>query len=65
MAPLSRMWRTTARVSTPLMAGTRQSRSQVTQPPSALGESSRSTASRITTARAWTASDSCAPAETP
>ena len=58
MAPLSRMWRTSARVSTPLSAGTPQSASQVSQPPSACEESSRSTPSRITTARACTRSDS-------
>ena len=58
MAPLSRMWRTRARVSTPDSAGIPQSASQVSQPPSACGASSRSTPSRMTTARACTESDS-------
>ena len=63
MAPLSRMWRTSERVSTPVSAGTPQSRSQLSHPPSAFGESSRSTPSRMITARAWMRSDSmCAPA---
>jgi hypothetical protein len=63
--PLSRMWRTSARVSTPLIAGTPQSLSQVSQPDSACGASSRSTPSRMTTPRAWIASDSIASCDTP
>jgi hypothetical protein len=59
------MWRTSARVSTPVIAGMPQSRSQVSQPPSAPGASSRSIASRMITARAWIRSDSIASAETP
>ena len=63
--PLSRMWRTSARVSIPLMPGTPQSASQVSQPPSAPGASSRSIPWRMTTPRACTALDSIASAETP
>ena len=65
IAPLSRMWRTSARVSTPVRPGTAQSASQVSQPPSARGASSRSMPSRITTARACTRSDSMFSAATP
>ena len=65
IAPRSRMWRTRARVSTPLIPGTPQSPSQSSQPPSALAASSRFLASRMTTPRAWTRSDSIAAAETP
>ena len=65
MAPLSRMWRTSALVSMPDRAGIPQSASHVSQPPSARGASSRSTPSRMTTARACTASDSMWSAATP
>jgi hypothetical protein len=65
IAPPSRMWRTSARVSTPEIAATPQSRSQSSQPPSAPGEPSSFLASRMTTPRAWTRSDSIATAETP
>ena len=65
IAPLSRMCRTTARVSTPASPGTPQSRSHVSQPPSAPGASSRSIPSRMITARAWMRSDSIASADTP
>ena len=59
------MWRTSARVSTPVSAGMPQSVSHVSQPPSATGACSRSTPSRMITARACTSFDSMAPAETP
>ena len=59
------MWRTSARVSTPVMPGTPQSSSQSSQPRSALGASSLLTASRMIAARAWTRSDSIASALTP
>ena len=65
MAPLSRMCRTSARVSIPESAGIPQSSSHVSQPPSACAASSRSIPSRITTARAWTASDSMCSSATP
>jgi hypothetical protein len=65
IAPASRMWRTSARVSTPVIAGMPQSISQSHQPRSASGASSRLTASRMIAARAQTASDSIAPCETP
>ena len=65
IAPRSRMWRTRARVSTPPIAGTPQSASQSSQPPSAVATSSPFLASRITTPRAWARSDSIAAAETP
>ncbi len=65
IAPRSRMWRTRARVSTPEIAGTPQSASQSSQPPSALAASSEFLASRMITPRAWTRSDSIACAETP
>ena len=63
--PLSRMCRTSERVSTPVIAGMPQSSSQVSHPPSAAGESSRSTPERMTTPRACTESDSIACADTP
>ena len=44
IAPASRMWRTSARVSRSVIAGTPQSASQLSQPPSAPGASSRSIA---------------------
>ena len=53
------------RVSISVMAGTPQSVSQLSQPASAPGESSRSTPARMITARAWTRSDSIASALTP
>ena len=59
------MCRTSARVSTPLIAGTPQSRSQSSQPPSAPAASSPFLPSRMITARAWTRSDSIASAPTP
>ncbi len=65
IAPRLRRWRTSARVSTPLMAGMPQSASQVSQPPSAFGAPSRSMPSRMITARAWTESDSMCAAATP
>ncbi len=65
IAPCERMWRTSARVSTPVSAGTPQSDSQVSQPPSACAESSRSMPSRMITARAWMRSDSMFACETP
>ena len=65
IAPAVRMWRTSARVSTPVMAGTPQSLSQSSQPPSALGASSRLHASRMIAARAHARSDSIACALTP
>ena len=65
MAPRSRMWRTSVRVSTPLIALTPQASSQSIQPPSASAASSPFLASRMITARAWTRSDSIAAAPTP
>ncbi len=65
MAPASRMWRTSVRVSTPVIAGIPQSSSQSSQPRSAPGASSRLTAARMMAARAWTASDSMASPEVP
>ncbi len=65
IAPRSRMWRTRARVSTPSIAGTPQSRSQSSQPPSASAASSAFLASRMITPRAWARSDSIAAAATP
>ena len=47
------MWRTSARVSTPVIADMPQSRSQSSQPRSASGASSRLTPSRMITAREW------------
>jgi hypothetical protein len=52
-------------VSTPLIAAIPRSRSQVSQPPSALAASASSWPSRMITARAWGRSDSIAAAETP
>ena len=60
IAPASRMWRTSARVSTPAIAGMPQSSSQSSQPRSAVAQSSPFLASRMITPRAWTASDSIA-----
>ena len=60
IAPWSRMWRTRARVSTPVIAGTPQSRSQSSQPPSARGGVLGVRASRMIAARAWIRSDSIA-----
>ena len=65
IAPRSRMWRTSARVSTPVIAGTPQSSSQSSQPPSAVAQSSPLWASRMITARACAASDSIASAADP
>ena len=65
IAPASRMWRTRARVSTPVIAGTPQSRSQSSQPRSAVAASSELRASRMIAARAWMRSDSIACAATP
>ena len=65
IAPASRMWRTSARVSTPEIALTPQSVSQSSQPRSALGASSRLPASRMIAARAHGRSDSIAAALTP
>ena len=65
IAPAVRMWRTSARVSTPVMAGTPQSLSQSSQPRSAPGASSRLTAARMMAARAHGRSDSIASCETP
>ena len=65
IAPSSRMWRTSARVSRSVIAGIPQSVSQESQPRSAPGASSRSTAARMIAARAWTRSDSIASALTP
>ena len=65
IAPSSRMWRTSARVSTPVIAATPQSRSQSSQPPSAVAASSELRASRMIAARAWIRSDSIAGAATP
>ena len=60
MAPRSRIWRTSARVSRSVIAGMPQSVSQVSQPPSAPAGSSRSTPARMIAARAWMRSDSIA-----
>ena len=65
IAPRSRMWRTSERVSRPVIAGTPQSRSQSSQPPSQLEASSEFFASRMIAARACTRSDSMAGALTP
>jgi hypothetical protein len=65
IAPRSRMWRTRARVSTPVIAGTPQSASQSSHPRSAPGASSRLTAARMMAALAWTRSDSIASLEAP
>ena len=63
--PASRMWRTSARVSTSLIAGIPQSRSQSSQPRSAVGASSVFIALRMTTARAQMRADSIASSQTP
>ena len=63
--PASRMCLTSARVSTPLIAGTPQSLSQSSQPRSAVGASSRLQASRMIAARAHARSDSIACALAP
>ncbi len=63
--PAWRMCWTSERVSSPLIAGTPQSRSQSSQPRSAEGASSRLHASRMITARAHARSDSIACAEAP
>ena len=65
IAPRSRRWRTRARVSMPLIPGVPVMSSQSSQPPSAVAASSRFFASRMTTPRAWTASDSIAAPLTP
>ena len=65
IAPRSRIRRTRVRVSTPLIAGTPQASSQSSQPPSASAASSPFLASRMTTPRACTRSDSIAAAPTP
>ena len=65
IAPACRMWRTRARVSTPVIHITPQSLSQSSQPPSALGASSRLHPSRMIAARAHGRSDSIARALTP
>ena len=65
IAPASRMWRTSALVSTPAIAGIPQSSSQSSQPRSAVAQSSAFFASRMITPRAWTASDSMAAWLTP
>ena len=65
IAPPSRMRRTSSRVSIPEIAVIPQSRSQSSQPPSAVAASSPFLASRMTTPRAWTRSDSIAAAPTP
>jgi hypothetical protein len=65
IAPAERMWRTSARVSTPVMAGTPQSASQSSQPRSALGASSPLVAARMIAARAQTRSDSIASVAAP
>ena len=57
IAPASRMWRTSARVSTPSMPGIPLSRSQSSQP-------LLLTAARMIAARAWMRSDSIAAALT-
>ena len=63
--PASRMWRTSARVSTSLIAGMPQSKSQSSQPRSAPGASSVFIAERMITARAQMRSDSIASPEVP
>ena len=59
------MWRTSARVSTPVIHVTPQSLSQSSQPPSAVGASSRLQASRMIAALAHARSDSIASELTP
>ena len=63
--PASRMWRTSARVSTSPIAGMPQSTSQSHQPRSAPGASSVFIAARMITARAQMRSDSIASSDTP
>ena len=65
IAPRSRMWRTSARVSTSVIAGIAWPASQLSHPWVALGASSRSTAARMIAARACTRSDSMAGSDTP
>ncbi len=65
IAPASRMWRTSSRVSTPVIAGIPQSASQSSQPRSAVGASSPLFAARMIAARAQGRSDSIASALTP
>ena len=65
IAPASRMWRTSARVSTPVIPATPSAASHSSQPASAPGAPVASTASRMIAARAWTRSDSIASALTP
>ena len=59
IAPSSRMWRTSARVSTPLIPGTPFAASQSSQPAPPFD------ASRMITERAWIRSDSTTSGETP
>ena len=59
------MWRTSARVSTPLIAGIPLSRNQSSQPCSEPACSVWLRASRMIAARAWMRSDSIAAALTP
>jgi hypothetical protein len=59
------MWRTSARVSTPVTAGTPRSVSQSSQPRSAPGASSAFVAARMIAARAHTPWDSIASALAP
>jgi hypothetical protein len=54
------MWRTSARVSTPVIPGTPLSRSQSSQPVSADGASAALTASRMIAPRACARADSIA-----
>ncbi len=63
--PSSRMWRTSARVSTPEIPGTPLAASQSSQPCSALGASVVLTDSRMIAPAAWMRSDSIAASETP
>ena len=65
IAPASRMWRTSARVSTPLMPGMPPSRSQSSQPCSADGASLGFSASRMIAPAAWMRPDSMAASLTP
>jgi hypothetical protein len=65
IAPALRMWRTSARVSTPEIRGTPWPASQSSQPPSATGASSRLPASRMIAARPQARPDSIAAADTP
>ena len=59
------MWRTSARVSTPVIPCTPQSASHCSQPRSALGASSLSHAARMIAPRAHARSDSIASPLTP